>query len=168
MSQRVTSASWTLSHPPFFALLDTAGHTFRPCLLGQRDEVPSNSHARSFSPMQIKPLFAVSPPRTSDGRMWLRCQRGGVLNAADIALLASALDGGAGAHGGSTELVCVSDLLMPKLEEAGRPGSESERGMVARMRVQGEVYAVCHPPSSVLHLPLITSRAQSNRLLRSE
>jgi len=93
-------------------------------------------------PYEISPLFTLSPPRTSDGRIWLRCQRGGVLNAGDCALLASALDGGVGAQGGSTEIVCITDLAMPAQEDAARAASDSERGMVARIRVQGDVYAV--------------------------
>ena len=69
----------------------------------------------------MEPEFALSPPCYPPHQTTLRCQRGGVLSAGDTAVLASALEVGAGGQVGSTELLCVSDLQAPEPPKCFEP-----------------------------------------------
>ena len=53
------------------------------------------AHGTRARPLNLKPWFALSPPRGTDGRP-LRCLRGSVLCTGDVSLLSSAAEDGQG------------------------------------------------------------------------
>ena len=58
-------------------------------------------------PKMLKPLFALAPPGD------VRCLRGSELSAGDTTLLARATEGA----DGRVDLICISDLALPKSDE---------------------------------------------------
>lgn len=99
---------------------------------------PNTADGRRAPPSEIRPLFAVAPPRASDGRP-LRCSRGAALCAADSLLVASSVED---AHA-SVELMCVSDLLAARAED-GSPRSDA--ASLTRLKLHGSLYAVAQEP----------------------
>jgi len=100
--------------------------------------VPGTADGRRPRPAELRPLFAVAPPRASDDRP-LRCSRGAELCAADAMLVASSVEDAQGA----VELLCVSDLLTAKPEE-GAPRSDA--ASLTRLRLHGSLFAVAEEP----------------------
>ena len=83
---------------------------------------------------RLKPLYALPPPRP------LKCQRGTVLNAAEVNVLADELarSGQEPSHR-EWELLCLSDLpLLPSY----RPEAEDGKSSLSRLRVPGVVLAL--------------------------
>jgi nuclear pore complex protein Nup155 len=83
---------------------------------------------------RLKPLYALPPPRP------LKCQRGTVLNAADVNVFADELArSGLEPSHREWELLCLSDLpLLP----SDRPEDRDDKSTLSRLRVPGVVLAL--------------------------
>ena len=99
---------------------------------------PNTADGRRAPPAELRPLFAVAPPRATDGRP-LHVARGAALSASDCLFVASSMEDAQSA----VELLCVSDLLAGRSDDGG---TRSDAAALTRLRLHGSLYTIAEEP----------------------